>query len=105
MNARREMAIGPSGWSADLASAIPFTAKHELPRSASLVRDMRGAASETDEIQFDLLVALLARPEVQGRRGDFVDERDRQPEPAEIDRLQIAATTLAGVDTDVIDLG
>src|SRR5512144_3027661 len=67
-----------------------------------VTRLSRGGRSKPEQVQLDLLVAVVSRPEIErGRRG-FVHERCGQAEPRQIDGLRIAMTDIARVDPQVI---
>src|SRR6266536_200682 len=59
--------------------------------------------SEAQQIQLDLLVAVLEGPHVERRSSDLVHERNRQAESADVHAFQIAATTVAGIDSHVLE--
>src|SRR5207248_2798306 len=61
--------------------------------------------SQSDQVQLDLRVAVFARPDVERRARDFVDERHGEPEPREVDAFQIVTAGVAGVDTKMIEIG
>src|SRR5262245_66516804 len=61
------------------------------------------ATSEAHQVQLDLLVAAPARPDVQRRGGDFVDEGDGRTEAREIDRLRVVPAGLADIDPHVVE--
>src|SRR5258706_10568341 len=58
---------------------------------------------KADEIQFNLLVPLLARPHIERRRSDLINERNGEAESSEVDALEVATTTLAGVNPHVLE--
>src|SRR2546426_5672621 len=49
----------------------------------------RTVGSESDQVQLDLHVAMLPRPDIERRAGNFVDEGHGDAEPREVDALQI----------------
>src|ERR1051326_5212927 len=58
--------------------------------------------SQSDEIQLDLDEPVLARPGVQRRAGDLVDQGHRTSQPREIDALQVVLARLASLKPKVI---
>src|SRR5213594_3615883 len=61
--------------------------------------------SQSDQVQLDLRVAVFARPDVERRARDFVDERHGDTEPRQIDAFQVMLTGVARVDAKVIERG
>src|SRR5256885_2252389 len=61
--------------------------------------------SEADEIQLNLLVSVLACPQIEWRSSDFVHQRHGQTKSSEIDTLQVAMTALACVEAQVLECG
>jgi hypothetical protein len=73
--------------------------------NSSTAHDMVGdehSALQAYQIQFNFFVAVLARPDVERRARDLVDERHGDAEPCQIDRLEIAAARVTGVDAQMI---
>src|SRR5690348_640037 len=61
--------------------------------------------SESDEVQLDLLIVVIARPQVERRAGDLVHDGDGDAQAGEIDRLEIVFAGVTGVDTKMIERG
>lgn len=63
-----------------------------------------GVWLQADEIQLDLPVSVLARPDVERSTRHLVHERNGKAELAEIDALQILAAALAGIDAEMLEI-
>src|SRR5687767_7888042 len=61
------------------------------------------STSEPDQIQFDFLIAVVARPQIQWSAGHLVHERDRIALASQINRLQIMPARVTRVDTKMIE--
>src|SRR6185503_19234658 len=60
--------------------------------------------SKPHEIQLNLFVPLLARPDIERRARYLIDKRHGNTEPREIDRFQVAVAGVAPIDAKVIVL-
>ena len=58
---------------------------------------------QTEEVQFDLLVTMLARPCIKRGRSDFVHQRHGKAEPAQVDVLEVVMAAVTGVHSDMIE--
>src|SRR5215471_290727 len=60
--------------------------------------------SHSYQVQFDLGVAVFARPEVEGRRIDLIDQRHCVPEPGQVNSFYIALARVTCFYPNVIKL-
>ena len=68
--------------------------------------DCPDAPLQFHRVQFDLLVSLFDRPQVERRPRNLVHDRHGEAEPREIDGLEIAPAGVAPIDAQVLeDLG
>ena len=75
-----------------------------------VLRDLGGSENQCcngflqpHEVQFDLLVPAIARPEIERRAGHFVDERHGQAKPRQVDALEVMAARVTSIDAQVIE--
>src|SRR5207237_10585847 len=88
-NVRREIAICSS----------------ETRRPRASINIPQSVSSKPEKVQFNLLVPALARPEIERRPRDLVDDGDGTAEPGEIDGFKIVLARVARVDAQVIVRG
>src|SRR6266540_1018621 len=58
---------------------------------------------QSDEIQLDLLIAVVACPQIERRACHLVNERDGHAEPRTIHRLDIPPTGLARIEPQMLE--
>ena len=58
---------------------------------------------QTEEVQFDLLVPLLARPCIKSGCRDLVHQRHGEAKSAKVDTLEVATAAVTGVHPDMIE--
>jgi hypothetical protein len=57
---------------------------------------------QTHQVQFDFHVTMLARPNIQRRRRNFIDEGNGKPESREVHAFNVMLAGIARFDAQVV---
>ena len=76
-----------------------------MHREKSLVLPGASRASQADQVEFDLCVAVFAGPEVEWRGVDFINQRYGESKTREVNCFDVMLAGVARFDADVIEFG
>src|SRR5438093_12190640 len=87
------------------AGRMPSGRMTRRPRTTRSGRNKGFSRSEPEQVQLDLLVPMVARPQIERRPRHFIDQRHGESQPRQVDALDVSAAGFAAVNPQMIEVG